>query len=105
MKKQKFSTIFAIIAAASTLSAMPVAAENSSAVAETITTSQTAPALSYGAANVLKLAQAKVGDETIIAYIDKSGQGYGSLGASEIIYLRDQGVSDRVLTTMLAQEK
>ncbi|MEO5802148.1 MAG: hypothetical protein ABIR24_01355 [Verrucomicrobiota bacterium] len=87
------------------LSAMPVVAETSS-VSTTVTTSrQTAPTLSYGAANVLKLAQATVGEEIILAYVQKSGQGYGDLGASEIIYLRDAGVSDRVISTMLAQEK
>jgi hypothetical protein len=93
MKKQILSITFATVAATLTLLATPVIAQN-----------QAAPALAYGTANVLKLAQAKVGEETIIAYIEKSGQSY-NLGASEIIYLRDQGVTDRVLTTMLAQEK
>ncbi len=106
MKKQKISTFFtAIIIVTALTSAGPLAAQDSPAASTTVTTDHTAPALAYGTANVLKLAEAKVGDETIIAYIEKSGEGYGSLGASEIIYLRDHGVSDRVLKTMLTQEK
>ena len=91
MKKQIFPTILTTIAAALTLSAMPVVGE-------------TALTLPYGAANVLKLAQANVGEETIVAYIEKTGHGY-NLGANEIIYLRDQGVTDRVVSAMLTQEK
>jgi hypothetical protein len=57
-------------------------------------------ALPYGVPEVLKLVQAQVGDDTTIAYIQNSGTLYG-LTASEIIYLRQQGVSDRVLSAML----
>lgn len=60
-----------------------------------------APAqLSSGVADVLKLVQAKTGDEIVIAFIGKSTASY-SLGASEIIYLREQGVSDVVISAML----
>jgi len=58
------------------------------------------PQLTSGAAEVAKLAQAKVGDDTIIAYIKNSAKGYG-LTANQIIYLRQNGVSDAVLTAML----
>jgi hypothetical protein len=107
MKHRIFPGTFAAIAVITTLtfSNISAAAQDAPRVSTTSAITQSAPALSYGAANVLKLAQAKVGEETIIAYIEKSGQGYASLGASEIIYLRDQGVSDRILTTMLTQEK
>lgn len=60
--------------------------------------------LSYGVPDVLKLAQAKLGDEIIVSYIHKSGLSYADLGASEIVYLHQQGVSPRVITTMLAQQ-
>ena len=60
--------------------------------------------LSYGALQVVQLAQAKVGDDTIIAYIKNSGNSYG-LAADQIIYLRHQGISDAVITTMLNQPK
>jgi len=62
------------------------------------------PQISYGAQQVLKLEQAKVGDATVIAYINNSQTSYG-LDASQIIYLRQQGVSDAVLTAMLTQSR
>ena len=52
-------------------------------------------------ADVLKLNQAKVSDGTIIAYVQNSGNTY-HLDASQIISLRDQGVSDGVITAMLS---
>ena len=62
------------------------------------------PQLSYGTPQILQLTQAKVGDDTIIAYIKNSRNSYG-LNADQIIYLRQQGVSDAVITTMLNQPK
>jgi hypothetical protein len=98
MKTPIFPKIFvALVGLAALIVSASAVAQNSS--------SQAAPTLSYGAANVLKLAQANVGEETILAYVEKSGQAYGNLGADEIIYLRREGVSDRVLSTMLAQVK
>src|ERR1700722_11881091 len=90
-------------------------AANASAVAQdlTATTSATTPApavqvaapapapqLSYGVGQILQLAQAKVGDDTIVAYVRNSGNSYG-LDAGQIIYLRQSGVSDSVITAML----
>lgn len=63
-----------------------------------------APQLAYGVAEISQLAQAKVGDSTIIAYIKNSNLSYG-LDANQIVYLRQQGVSDAVITTMLNQPK
>ncbi len=63
-----------------------------------------APSLAYGVPQVLRLSQAKVGDDTIIAYVRNFGNSYG-LDADQIIYLRQQGVSDNVITTMLSQPK
>jgi uncharacterized membrane protein YgcG len=63
-----------------------------------------APQLAYGVPQVLQLVQAKIGDSTIIAYIRNSGTSYG-LNADQIIYLRQQGVSDAVLTAMLQQPR
>ena len=62
------------------------------------------PQLSYGVSQIVQLAQAKVGDDTIIAYIKNSGNSYG-LTVDQIIYLRQQGISDAVITTMLNQPK
>ncbi|MGH7993469.1 MAG: hypothetical protein ACREDQ_08130 [Limisphaerales bacterium] len=64
--------------------------------------SQAAPQLSYGVPEVLQLSQAKVGDSVIVSYIQNSGNNYG-LNAAQIIYLRQQGVSDTVINTMLNQ--
>jgi hypothetical protein len=61
-----------------------------------------APQLAYGVPQILQLAQAKISDDTIIAFIRNSGIGYG-LNASTIIYLRQQGLSDAVITAMLNQ--
>jgi hypothetical protein len=63
-----------------------------------------APQLAYGVPQILQLAQAKVSDDTIIAYIHNSGNSYG-LNADQIIYLRQQGVSDGVINVMLNQPK
>ncbi|MEO7298276.1 MAG: hypothetical protein ABI042_06825 [Verrucomicrobiota bacterium] len=67
--------------------------------------SRSRPQLSYGVANILKLSQAKIGEETIVSYVQNSGLNYGGLGAEEIIYLHDEGVSSRVISTMLAEQK
>jgi len=82
--------------------AQPVAqAQNPPA---TVAVQSPAPQLPYGAPQILQLAQAKVGDDTIIAYIRNSGYSY-SLSADQIVYLKQQGVSDAVITAMLNQPK
>ncbi len=60
--------------------------------------------LSYGVPDVLKLSAAHVGDDAIIAYIGTTGTAY-NLSVNEIVYLKNQGVSDRVLAAMLDQGK
>lgn len=65
---------------------------------------EAAPHLAYGVAQILQLAQAKVSDDTIVAYIKSSGNSYG-LTADQIIYLQRQGVSSVVLNTMLTQPR
>jgi hypothetical protein len=61
-----------------------------------------APQLSGPAADVLKLTQAKVGDDTILAYIGNSRTSY-TLSADQIIYLKQEGVSTAALNAMLTQ--
>src|ERR1035441_1942512 len=64
--------------------------------------SETRPVqLSSGVPEILKLGRAHVGDDIIIAFIRNSGGTY-HLSVSEILYLREQGVSDQVLTAMLS---
>jgi hypothetical protein len=60
--------------------------------------------LPYGVPQVVQLAQARISDDTIIAYIKNSGNSY-TLDANQILYLRRQGVSDAVISTMLSQPK
>src|SRR5690348_12829529 len=62
------------------------------------------PKLPYGVAEVLKLSQAKVGDDIILSYIQNSGTVY-NLGPSDIVYLKEQGVSERIVNQMLEQRK
>ena len=64
----------------------------------------TAPPLSYGVPHILQLSQAGVANDIITAYIPNSGNSYG-LDANQIIYLKQQGISDNVLTAMLNQPK
>jgi hypothetical protein len=100
MKTQNLKKSLIAIAAVTALLTTNIAAQDSST---TSTTAQAAPApLSPAASQVLQLAQAKVSDSTIVAYIQNSGTIY-ALDASQIVYLRQQGVSDGVVTTMLNQ--
>lgn len=61
-----------------------------------------APPLSFGVEQVADLTQAQVNEGTIINYVQGSGISY-SLKADDIIYLKQQGVSDAVLKAMLNQ--
>jgi len=80
-----------------------VAAQDSTAtVAQPAVASRSAPQLSYGVPQVLQLEQAKISDGIIVNYIQNSGTIYG-LKADEIVYLKQQGVSDNVLNAMLNQ--
>ncbi len=60
--------------------------------------------LSYGVADILKLSRAKIKDETVLAFIANSQSTY-NLSAEEIIYLRAEGVSERLVTEMLQHSK
>jgi hypothetical protein len=92
MKMTKFHRVTVLLALTGLVwSASTVLAQNSPG-----------PQLAYGVPQVLQLVQARVGDDTIIAYIKNSGNSYG-LSADQIIYLRQQGASDAVVTAMLQQ--
>ncbi|MGA2247191.1 MAG: hypothetical protein ABSH48_19545 [Verrucomicrobiota bacterium] len=73
-------------------------------VSPAATVNSSVPHLSYGTSQILQLAQAKLSEDTIIAYIRNSGNSYG-LNADQIIYLRQQGLSDAVVTAMLSQPR
>jgi len=84
--------------AALAVSLLSVSAQDSTAPAPAAQSN-----LSFGVSDVLKLSQAKVGDDTIVNYIQNSGRAYSGLDANEIVYLHQQGVSDRVVTAMINQ--
>jgi len=69
--------------------------------APTVAVSST-PALANSVSQVLQLSQAKISDNTIVSFIQNSGTTY-PLAASQIVYLKQQGVSDLVLNAMLNQ--
>ena len=95
MKTRNFTRPLLAIAAGAALLAMNLTAQD-------VSTATTAPQLSPAVAEVLQLSQAKVGDDTIVAYIQNSGTIYG-LDANQIVYLKQQGVSSVVINTMLNQ--
>lgn len=100
MKTRMFSSL--AIVAISTLAVMTgtVVAQDSVAGSSTAA----APALSYGVEPVVELAQAKVSDDIIVRYVQNSGTIF-ALQAPEIVYLKQQGVSDAVLGAMMDQRE
>jgi hypothetical protein len=58
--------------------------------------------LSAGVWEILRLTRAKIADDVTVSFIQNGSRRY-NLSASEIIYLRKEGVSDRVLVAMLNQ--
>jgi hypothetical protein len=105
MKTQNLQSSLLAIAAiiALVFTAGNVAAqEPTAATAQSAAASQPAPQLSYGVPQVLQLVQARVSDGIIVSFIQNSGTIY-SLNAGEIVYLKQQGVSDPVLNAMLNQ--
>ncbi len=82
-----------------------LAARNVPAQDSTTSAAQTAPVqLSYGVSQIIQLSKAKVSEDTIVNYIRNSGSSYG-MDASQIVYLKQQGVSDAVINTMLSQPR
>jgi hypothetical protein len=66
---------------------------------------EVAPAkLPYGAEDVLKLTKAQVSEDVTLSFIRNSGTVY-NLVPKDIVYLRNEGVSDRVINAMLDQGK
>jgi hypothetical protein len=105
MKTRNLQKMLAVMAVAGlALSASTALAQDSTTVAQPGVASATVPQLSDGEAQIVQLAQAKISEGTIIAYIKNSGNSY-PLDANQIIYLRQQGISDAVITTMLNQPR
>jgi len=62
------------------------------------------PKLSAAAEEMVQLAQAQVGDDVMQAYIDSSRMPY-HLGAAEIVYLTDLGVSAEIIASMVRHDQ
>ena len=59
--------------------------------------------LPYGVDDVLKLCRGQVNEDVVVAYVQSSGIPF-SLSANDIVYLKQQGVSDRIVGAMLDQK-
>ncbi len=116
MKTSRFTRRLAVALGAISLSlsaalaadtSSPAAAASTSDVTASATVTASAdtgaPKLPYGADDVLKLSRAQVSEDIIQNYIANSGTVY-NLNPNEIVYLRSQGVSDRVINSMLDQK-
>jgi hypothetical protein len=60
--------------------------------------------LPYGVDDVLKLSRAQIGEEIILNYVRNSGTIY-NLRASDIVYLKNAGVSEKVIGAMVDQRR
>jgi hypothetical protein len=104
MKKRTASRLFQALVLTLT-AVLALAARNVAAQVSTASAAQTAPVqLSYGVAQIIQLSKANVSEGTIVNYILNSGSTYG-LDANQIVYLKQQGVSDSVINTMLSQPR
>lgn len=64
----------------------------------------TLPKLSPGLPEVIRLAQAQVGESVVLAYINKSAFAFNP-SLEEILYLHDVGISEPVLTAILNRSR
>lgn len=83
------------------------AAPAASAPAETNVISEAVPPsdlnLAPALTEVVKLVQAGVGEDVLMAYITNSTEIF-NMGSDEILYLHDLGVPDNVITTLIQQD-
>ncbi len=99
--------LFATLSTASlvALSATAQTAVPTTTSPSTPATAEAKPAkLPYGVDDILKLSRAQVSEDVTVNYIRNSGTIY-NLAPNDIVYLRNEGVSDRVINTMLDQRK
>jgi len=65
---------------------------------------QSAAKVPYGVDDVLKLNKAKISENIILTYVQTSGTTY-SLAPNDIMYLKEQGVPDSVVTAMMDTQR
>ena len=87
------------VSTAQTPAATPAPAQTTAAK-ETAST----PKLPYGVEDVLKLSRAQVSEDLTLSFIQSSGTIY-DLRPNVIVYLKEQGVSDKVINAMIDQRK
>jgi len=102
MKIRRFP---AVVVATATIALVSFTTAVATQESSTPNTTSGAPAtervyLSSGAEDVLKLSRAKINDDITVAFIQNGNRDY-NLTANDIVYLRKEGVSDRILTAML----
>lgn len=88
---------------ASVTNAMPVTEGTASADVPTAEVPPQRPPLPAGAAGVADLAQAGVGESVMLEYVRTSTNSF-ALDADQIVYLKDIGVPDAVLTAMVQKQ-
>ncbi len=99
--------LFATVGAASlmALNATAQDAASTPTAAAAAAPAEAAPAnLPSGVGDIVKLTRAQVSEEVTLNYIRNSGTIY-NLQPKDIVYLRNEGVSDRVINAMVDQRK
>jgi hypothetical protein len=106
-----FTNIFALVPLFSSIGADAGSASAANALTQStqtaapVITATPAPArVPYGVEDVVKLSRAQIGEEVILNYVQSSGTIY-NLAPKDIVYLHDQGVSEKVINAMIDQRK
>lgn len=94
------AVVMAFFVAANAFSADVIAPMVKATQAPAVVVSQAQPVFSPGVAEIVRMLDAKVDPEVVKAYINASSLAYHP-GAEEIIALKQRGVPDDVITTML----
>jgi hypothetical protein len=104
MSNSSFSTRFLAVSAAALLVSLSgwAQATTPEEIATAPAPASTPAKLPYGVEDVLKLSRAKVNEDVILSFVHNSGTIY-NLSPTDIVYLKEHGVSDRVLNEMLTQ--
>lgn len=85
--------------------AKPTPAVSTASTASAPATGSSVPAkLPYGVDDIVKLKRAQISEEVIVTYVLNSGTVY-NLTPNDIVNLRNEGLSDRVVTTMMNQRQ
>ncbi len=93
-----------ILAADNPASAPPATSSPPAMIEAAPATVAPAQKLPYGADDVLKLSRGKINDDIILTYVQTSGMIY-DLKPRDVVFLKEQGVSDKVVNAMLDQRR